>query len=74
VLALPQMQAVHQLTDDDLQRFCRALEVRSTMLSGSVEVADAQRVLLALGQEALTENTQWLLLRRGRPLELHIGG
>jgi hypothetical protein len=34
------------------------------------EVASAQRVLLAMGCEALTENASWLILRRARPFEL----
>jgi hypothetical protein len=29
--------------------------------------------LKALGQEAIAEHAQWLILRRARPLELHIG-
>jgi uncharacterized protein len=41
VLALPQMQAIHHLTDDEIQQFCRALAVRSRMLSGNVEVSPA---------------------------------
>ena len=38
VLALPRMQAIHQCTDDDLQQFCRALEICNRMLSGTVEM------------------------------------
>jgi len=34
------------------------------------EVASAQRVLMAMGCEALTENASWLILRRARPFEL----
>jgi hypothetical protein len=37
------------------------------------DVAGAQAVLLALGGEAIIENAQWLILRRARPFELHIG-
>jgi hypothetical protein len=38
------------------------------------DVAGAQQVLRALGQEALAEHAQWLILRRARPMELHLGG
>ncbi len=40
---------------------------------GQQDIAGAQRVIEALGHEALLEHSQWLLLRRARPLELHIG-
>jgi hypothetical protein len=42
-------------------------------LAGS-DIPDAQAVLKALGQEAIAEHAQWLILRRARLLELHIGG
>lgn len=38
-----------------------------------LDIAGAQRVIEALGREALLEHSQWLILRRARPLELHIG-
>ena len=38
------------------------------------DVAGAQSVISALGQEAIIEHAQWLILRRARQLELHIGG
>ncbi|MBX9791432.1 MAG: hypothetical protein K2Y37_21125 [Pirellulales bacterium] len=38
------------------------------------DIPSAQRAVMALGEEALTENGQWLILRRARPLELHLGG
>jgi hypothetical protein len=37
------------------------------------DISGAQAVLHALGREAITENAQWLILRRARPFELHIG-
>ena len=37
-------------------------------------VAGAQDVIEELGREALAEHAQWLILRRARPFELHIGG
>jgi hypothetical protein len=37
-------------------------------------VKGAQAALEELGREAIAENAQWLILRRNRPLELHIGG
>jgi len=40
---------------------------------GQQDIAGAQRVIEALGHEAILEHSQWLLLRRARPLELHIG-
>lgn len=36
------------------------------------DVAAAQRVLMATGYEALTENASWLILRRARPFELPV--
>ena len=41
VLSLPQMQAIHQLSDNEIQQFCRALTVRSRMLSGAMHVSSA---------------------------------
>ena len=36
------------------------------------DIEGAQKVLLELGQEAILENAQWLVLRRNRPFELLI--
>jgi hypothetical protein len=36
------------------------------------DIQGAQAVLQALGNEAIAEHAQWLILRRARPLELHI--
>jgi hypothetical protein len=36
--------------------------------------AEAQLLLEALGREAIAEHASWVILRRSRPLELHIGG
>jgi hypothetical protein len=38
------------------------------------DVSGAQSVIAALGNEAIIEHAQWLILRRARQLELHIGG
>ena len=38
------------------------------------DIEAMQRVFEALGREAIVEHSQWLVLRRARPLELHIGG
>jgi F0F1-type ATP synthase assembly protein I len=38
------------------------------------DVARMQAVLKTLGQEAVAEHAQWTILRRARPLELHVGG
>jgi hypothetical protein len=38
------------------------------------DITGAQRVIAALGHEAIVEHAQWLILRRARQLELHIGG
>ncbi len=37
-------------------------------------IRNAQHILEALGREAVAENASWVILRRSRPLELHIGG
>jgi len=37
------------------------------------DVPGAQAVLQALGREAIAEHAQWLILRRARPVEVHIG-
>jgi hypothetical protein len=47
-------------------------ELRRCLEAGNV--AAAHRVVEALGREAVTENAAWLILRRARPLEVHIGG
>jgi hypothetical protein len=47
-------------------------ELAARLASG--DIAGAQRVIEKLGQEAIVEHSQWLVLRRARPLELHIGG
>jgi uncharacterized membrane protein len=49
-----------------------ACELRRCLEAGNVEAA--QKVVEALGREALTENASWLILRRARPLEVLIGG
>jgi hypothetical protein len=38
------------------------------------DVEGGQRVIAALGHEAIVEHAQWLILRRARQLELLIGG
>jgi hypothetical protein len=38
------------------------------------QIDAARRVIEALGREAIAEHSQWLVLRRARPLELHLGG
>jgi hypothetical protein len=40
---------------------------------GADDLTGAQAVLQALGREAIAEHAQWLILRRARPLELHVG-
>jgi hypothetical protein len=47
-------------------------ELESRLQQG--DIAGAQRVIEALGHEAILEHSQWLIFRRARPLELHIGG
>jgi hypothetical protein len=37
-------------------------------------VKGAQRAIAALGHEAIVEHAQWLIIRRTRKLDLHIGG
>jgi hypothetical protein len=37
------------------------------------DIDGAQAVLFALGHEAIAEHAQWLILRRARPVELHVG-
>jgi hypothetical protein len=37
------------------------------------DIPAAQATLEALGREAITENAQWLILRRARGFELHLG-
>jgi hypothetical protein len=37
---------------------------------GNAVITRIQEVFVALGREAITENAQWLILRRGQPLEL----
>jgi len=39
------------------------------LLNGSTEVGFQRRVLRALGQAALDEGAEWLLMHRERPLE-----
>ncbi len=36
------------------------------------DIPGAQAVVVALGREASAEHAQWLILRRTRPLELHL--
>ena len=37
-------------------------------------IREAQTVIRRLGVEAVTDHAHWLILRRDRPFELHIGG
>lgn len=41
VLRHPELRAVHRLTDEDIHRFCRRLEVGSRMVSGLTPVSPA---------------------------------
>jgi hypothetical protein len=55
--------------------------MKAVSMQGATEVKDhldkkdtqaAQKVIRALGDEAITEHVQWLILRRNRPFELLI--
>ena len=37
------------------------------------DIEGARNVITKLGEEAIIEHSQWLILRRARPLEVHIG-
>ncbi len=39
----------------------------------SGDVATGQQIVVELGREAITEHAHWLILRRARPFEIHIG-
>lgn len=47
-------------------------ELKKRLAARNVE--GAQQTIGALGREAIIEHAQWLVLRRARQLELHIGG
>jgi hypothetical protein len=51
--------------------FAHSIEALQTCLDGG-DVASAQRVLVEMGREALTENASWLILRRVRRFELPV--
>jgi hypothetical protein len=55
------MHLVFENGQIELERRLRAGDIRGS-----------QAVLKALGQEAITENAQWLILRRARPVEFHL--
>lgn len=38
------------------------------------DIGRAQAVVTTLGKEAIAEHAQWTILRRARPLEVHVGG
>jgi hypothetical protein len=61
-----QYERMHLVFQDGDRELAAHLEAR--------DVAAAQGVLEALGREALAEHSQWLVLRRARALEVHIGG
>jgi hypothetical protein len=37
------------------------------------DIPKCQSILQSLGQEAIAENAQWLIIRRNRPVDLHVG-
>lgn len=41
VLTLPEMKAIHGLTDDEIRAFCQSLQVGSRMVSGTTPVSPA---------------------------------
>ena len=53
--------------------FKRGSRVTKELLKAG-RYAEAHSVIEMLGMEAITEHAQWLILRRARPFELHVGG
>jgi hypothetical protein len=48
-------------------------ELTAALAKEPPDIQRAQEIIVALGQEAVQENAQWLLLRRSKPLELPLG-
>jgi hypothetical protein len=47
-------------------------KLQDAMNAGNTEIAKS--LLVQVGQEALAENGDWLLLHRARPVEVPLGG
>jgi hypothetical protein len=57
------------------ERMRGVFELAARQLSASLQQpAEVRRVLRALGQEALAEHGEWVLLQRGRPVDVPRGG
>jgi hypothetical protein len=65
----------HEELAQRYERMAIVFEHGSHALAGRVardDIAGAQRVVEELGREAIMEHSQWLVLRRSRPLELPV--
>jgi len=70
------LHVVFERGDLVLQAHLRELTVHRRQGNGPAQaqaIEQSHAVLCALGREAITEHAQWLILRRARPFELHIG-
>jgi hypothetical protein len=80
VAALLLLYSDRQSHEDLAKQYERMTEVFSkgaadlkTYLHGdSVQIAAAQETIIALGHEAISEHSQWLILRRNRPFEVPV--
>ncbi len=64
-------EAANRRLDRELHEFAATLDDRA---AGPKHVERIQSLLFELGQEALDENAEWLLLHRARPLEPVMAG
>jgi hypothetical protein len=79
VAALMYAYADEKVLEDHVKQYLRMQLVFSDaarrlqrMLDGA-ETAEAKRLILSLGREALIENGDWVIAHRSRPLEIHAG-
>ena len=59
------------------QRMALSMHLARKQIDSALDTKDlnrAQRALLAIGQEALAENGDWLLIHRARPVKVPLGG
>jgi len=65
----------HEELSKQYERMAVVFADANRELQSACETGDltrARRTIRALGQEAIAEHAQWLILRRARPFELHI--
>lgn len=79
VAALLYAYADEKVLEDHVKQYVRmqlmfhGAEERLRRMLAAGQTAEARRLILSLGREALIENGDWVIAHRSRPLEIHAG-